>query len=181
MNHSIATSRRMRAAIALAASVLLLPVALTACASAPAGDDETTSAGGRNALAACMRDKGYDMTDQSSGGSSSEIAVPDGVDPDAWKRDLASCIGSTGGFEAGEVQQAEEMPGSREKRVEVAECIRDAGFEDYPDDPERAADYRADDEAAFTEAAKACDEQVFGPADGGTSFDGSEVATEGGR
>lgn len=179
MKYTTALDSRRTRLVALATAALLLPTILTACSTAAPTDDKTRAGGGANGVAACMRDKGYDMQDQSSSASSAQVSVPDGVDAETWKRDLASCVGSGEGFRAGDAKPAEQAPGARQKSLESAKCLRDAGFTDYPDDEAHQAEYQPDDDAAFTEAAKACDEKVFGS--GGTSFDDSQTATEEGR
>ncbi|QZQ56006.1 hypothetical protein KZI27_03910 [Curtobacterium sp. TC1] len=163
------TTRRTRSLLALAAAAFLLPSLLAACTAGP--DDEADTAPGSavkgSSLAECMRGKGYDMPDPSGGGSTMRLSVPDGADPEQYQSDLAECLGDDEG--AGDVKAAKPMPGSEETLREVAECIRDGGFSDYPDDEGGQRAYRADDSAAFDEVARACTDEAFGTA--GTAVD----------
>lgn len=161
MNATTTTStRRTRSLLAAAAALVLLPGLLASCSS-PAPDPTKspgTAAKGAT-LAECMRGKGYDMPDPSSGGDTLQLSAPDGVDEEQYHADLTSCLDDSAG--AGDAQAAKPMPGSDEQQRKVAECIRDRGFEDYPDDEEAKIRYQPDDQDAFDEVARACDAEAF--------------------
>jgi hypothetical protein len=166
MDTTITTkTRRTRSLLATAAvAVVLLPGLLAGCTSRE--DDEAagpTAGSARQGatLAECMRGKGYDMPDASSSGKTMQFGVPDDVDPEQYQHDLKECVGDGGG--AGDARAAKPMPGLAEKMQQAAECVREGGFVDYPDDQEGQQSYRPDDEAAFDEVARACDEEAFGP------------------
>lgn len=155
------TARRTRSLLA-AAALVLLPGLLASC-SAAAPDSVSTKSSGTAAkgatLAECMRGKGYDMPDPSSGGTTLQLSAPDGVDEDQYQADLKSCLGDSAA--AGDAQMAKPMPGSADRQRRAAECIRERGFEDYPDDEEAKAGYQPDDEAAFDEVARTCSDEAF--------------------
>lgn len=167
MNATTTTStRRTRTLLAAAAAVVLLPGLLASCSSSDPDSGPTGSAGtaAKGAtLAECMRGKGYDMPDPSSGGGTMQLSAPDGVDEERYRDDLASCLDDSG---AGDAQAAKPMPGSEEQQRKAAECIRERGFEDYPDDEDAKVRYQPDDPDAFDEVARACDAEAFGAAGG---------------
>lgn len=159
------TTRRTRSLVAVAAAVVLLPGLLAACSSGTPKAEDTSGAksGAGTSLSACMRGKGYEMPDPKPN-QTQQLAVPDGVDPDQWSADFEKCMGDTEG--AGDVKEAKPMPGMAEKSGEVAKCIRDGGFSDYPDDQAAQSKYRADDQDAFEDVAQQCSEKTWG--NGGT-------------
>lgn len=158
------TTRRARAFVATAAAVLLLPGLLVACSSAaPTGDETTAAAGGASkgsSLASCMRDEGYDMPDPDGSGSTMQLSAPEGVDPEQYQADLKRCLDA--GTGAGDAAMAQPMPGGDERTRKTAECIREHGFSDYPDDEEAKAAWHPDDENAFDEVARSCQAQAAG-------------------
>ncbi|WP_181435871.1 hypothetical protein [Curtobacterium sp. MCSS17_006] len=156
------TARRTRSLLAAAAALVLLPGLLASC-SAAAPDSGSTKSSGTAAkgatLAECMRGKGYDMPDPSSGGTTLQLSAPDGVDEDQYQADLKSCLDDSAG--AGEASMAKQMPGTADRQRKAAECIRDRGFEDYPDDEEAKAGYQPDDQTAFDDVARTCYDEAF--------------------
>lgn len=157
-------TRRNRSVLAGAAiAFVLLPGLLAGC-STRSGDESTgpTAGSARQGatLAECMRGKGYDMPDPSSGDRTMELSAPDGVDQDQYQNDLEECLDDAGG--AGEAQAAKPMEGGAEMLRQSAACIRERGFSDYPDDEEGMRAYQPDDQDAFDEVAKVCDEMAFG-------------------
>lgn len=152
--------------IAVAAAVVLLPGLLAACSGAPSGDSTDKASGGGkgsgSSLSSCLRDKGYDMPDPSSGGNSMTLSAPDGVDEEQWSADLEKCMGDMG---AGDVKMAKPA-GNPEQLKQVAKCIRDSGFSDWPDDEDGQMSYKPDDQEAFQEASNKCFDDVIG-SDGG--------------
>jgi hypothetical protein len=155
------TTRRARSIVAVAAAVVLLPGLLTACSGGTpkAGETSASTTGGGTSLEACMREKGYDMPDHAPN-QTQQLAAPDGVDLDQWRGDFDACAGDSDG--AGDVKPAKPMPGMEQKAGEVAKCIRDGGFSDYPDDQTAQSKYQADDQDAFSDVAQACSEKTWG-------------------
>ncbi|WP_123654532.1 MULTISPECIES: hypothetical protein [unclassified Curtobacterium] len=152
----------------IVAAALLLPGLLAACSSGSPTSDET-SPGAKSANAAeCMRGKGYDMADPDTS-KGVDMQVPEGVDKDQWVQDLGACLGAESGAEsgAGQAGEAKEAPGTEKQMRKMAECIRDNGFEDYPDDPAAMAKFTPDDESTFDDVAHKCGTEAFG--DGGVA------------
>ncbi|WP_413602931.1 hypothetical protein [Curtobacterium sp. Curtsp57] len=157
------TMLRSRSAVAVLAGLLLLPALLTACSSTPdtgsaprAGDSGNS---GAVELASCMRDKGYDMEDPSSSGGL-QLSPPDGVDADQWRSDLVACTGD--GKAPGEANVAKPMPGMEDMARAMAECMRDNGFSDYPDDQGDQASYTpSGDASTFADVEQTCGEKAY--------------------
>lgn len=139
------------------ATVLLAAGALTACSSGSAGPDtagSTTSAEDRAreqslANAKCLRDKGYDVSDEEI--TSGHFSIPDGADPDEYLKADEECSAEDRG--AGDAQGPATPFGFG---PEVATCLRDAGFADYPDEPASQGEYVPQDEDAFVTALDEC-------------------------
>ena len=169
MNHTTkTTTRRTRSLMSAAAAVVLLPLLLVGCSDTAPDDDTTTAAGSAApgvALAECMRDRGYDMPDPGTGGGSMQLSAPDGVDPEQYQRDLKGCLDDSAA--AGDAQAAQPMPGSEEIARKTAECLREQGFPDYPDDQDAQMRFQPDDQQAFDDAAGPCTEAAFEAVQGG--------------
>jgi len=169
MNHTtMTTTRRTRSLMSAAAAVVLLPLLLVGCSDTAPDDDTTTAAGGAApgvALAECMRDRGYDMPDPGTGGGSMQLSAPDGVDPEQYQEDLTGCLDDSAA--AGDAQAAQPMPGSEEIARKTAECLREQGFPDFPDDQEAQNRFQPDDQEAFDEAAHTCTDAAFEAVQGG--------------
>ncbi|MBT1675126.1 hypothetical protein [Curtobacterium aurantiacum] len=173
------TIRRNRSLLAVATAVVLLPAVLTGCSSGGPGGGPTDTTGTAAAgvtLAECMRDRGYDMPDPGNGGPTVQLSAPDGVDEEQYRDDLTGCLDDTAG--AGEADAAKPAPGMAGKALEAAACIREHGFSDYPDDEEGWIAYQPEDEAAFDEVARSCDDRVFGSSGQGSSGQGSGSSGE---
>jgi hypothetical protein len=166
--NTTSTTLRSRSAVAVLAGLLLLPGLLTACSSTPTPDSASGSGASKNAgaskssgaakLAACMRDKGYDMADPSS--SAINLSAPDGVDADQWRSDLVSCTGDGKG--PGEANVAKPMPGMEDMARDMAECMRDNGFADYPDDQGEQATYTpSGDASTYADVEQTCGEKAY--------------------
>jgi hypothetical protein len=161
--NTTSTTLRSRSAVAVLAGLLLLPGLLTACSSTPDTDSASSGAASGNSgaveLASCMRDKGYDMQDPSSSGGL-QLSPPDGVDADQWRTDLVACTGDGKG--AGEAQVAEPLPGMEGMACDMAECMRENGFPDYPDDSGDQVAYRpSGDESTFNDVSQTCGEKAY--------------------
>ncbi|WP_439693644.1 hypothetical protein ACRQ4B_05300 [Curtobacterium sp. SP.BCo] len=153
--------QKTKTLIAVAAAVVLLPGLLAGCSGAPSSDSTDRASGSKGSgasLSSCMRDKGYDMPDPSSGGREMTLSAPDGVDTEQWSADFAKCAGESG---AGDVQAAKPM-GNPEQLQQIAKCIRENGFADYPDDQEGQMAYKPSDTDALADAESKCFEDVFG-------------------
>jgi hypothetical protein len=161
-------AERSRTVVAVLAGVLLVPGLLTACSSTPHHDSASrggSSSGGASknsgavALASCMRDKGYDMEDPSSSGGL-QLSPPDGVDADQWRTDLVACTGDGKG--AGEAQVAKPLPGMEDMARDMAECMRENGFPDYPDDSGDQVGYQpSGDESTYDDVSQTCGEKAY--------------------
>jgi hypothetical protein len=165
MTHTTTTTTTFRTrALVAVATLLLLPGALTACSGEAPDGQPTTSADAGATTASCMRDKGYDMADPSTSDDGMKVSIPDGVDKEQWQQDMDACLGGGDGNGAGGggSGMAEPAPGVDAKSAQVAKCIRDAGFADYPDDVDARSKYRAADQDAFDTAAQECSDDAFG-------------------
>lgn len=151
-------ARGARALIAVAAAVVLLPGLLTACSGSPENDPTGSPSAKVASLGDCMREKGYDMPDPKTGSDTMQLSAPDGVDEDQYGADLGKCLDADGG--AGEAGGAK--PAGGPEAAEIAGCIREEGFADYPDDQDGQSKYQPDDEQAFQQVSNQCAEQAFG-------------------
>jgi len=154
--------------IAVAAAVVLLPGLLAACSAAPSSDSTDkasgTGKGSGVSMSSCMRDKGYDMPDPDSGSRVQTLSAPDGVDEEQWNADLQTCMGGEGG--AGDGFKAAKPAGSPEQLQQIAKCIRDNGFSDYPDDEQGQMSYKPSDADAMQKASQKCFDEVIGSGGG---------------
>lgn len=131
--------------------LLALPLLLTACANDPSPGDSTDSPGSsKPSLSECLRGKGYDLPDTGSGGQT--LDAPAGVDAEQWQQDLTACVGD--GTSAGEADAAPATRLSPAQMQQLATCIREHGFEDFPDDP--TAGYTPDDPEAYRQVSEQC-------------------------
>ncbi len=162
-----------------AAALILLPALLTGCSGTgkSAGETPSAGAGGGNTVATkvagCMRDKGHDYPDPS--GDSFQAKKPEGSAGEQWDTDLDDCLRSAGGGAGGPDAQAPGPdPATVEKSKEAAQCLRDAGYEDFPDDDAAQGSYEpSGDQAAFDEAQGTCYEKAFGTGAQSTGKSGS--------
>lgn len=140
------------------ATALLAAGALTACTpggSVAPGDHTDPSAGDLRERAvaegACLREKGFEVSDDDL--AAGRIAVPDGADAEAFSAASVECAQAVGGRGAG-AAQGPATPLSF--GPEIASCVRDAGFPDFPDDPDAQADYQPRDEHGYGAAVARC-------------------------
>jgi hypothetical protein len=162
------SAKRSRTVVAVLAGILLVPGLLTACSSTPHDDSASSGVASRDGasknsgaveLASCMRDKGYDMEDPSSSGGI-QLSAPDGVDADQWHTDLVACTGDGKG--AGEERVAKPLPGMEDMARDMAECMRENGFADYPDDSGDQVAYQpSGDESTFDDVSQTCGEKAY--------------------
>lgn len=140
--------------LAALAGLLLAPALLTACSTdAPRAAPSPKSDSAAD-FSSCMRDKGYDVPDPSGDQQGLKLQVPDGIDPEQYNDDLTTCAGADGAG-AGNAARAQSVDKDDPKWKKTVACVRDHGFEDFPDDP--AADYEPTDDAAFIDAMQTCD------------------------
>ncbi|PZF57708.1 hypothetical protein DEJ23_06080 [Curtobacterium sp. MCSS17_008] len=149
-----------RATIA-AAVLLLVGGGLTACSSTGGATDPTPSASGTTtsvkdrtlAINQCLRDKGYAVSDEGAGDDGHKFSVPEGADPDQYLADAAECADKVPGGGAVGVTGPAQSSGSS---PEFAECLRDGGFPDFPDDPEAQTEYQPGDEQGYEQRVERC-------------------------
>lgn len=155
-----------RRALALSA-VLLAAGLLTSCsADKPNRDDTTSTTTNGSTFFSCMRDKGYDAPDPEAGEKSSAFEVPAGVDPEQWEADTGECANKSGSG-AGGAEKAVVDPEAEALMAKAAECVRENGFSDYPDDPDKMGSYKASDPDTFQDVLQTCSEKYFGKRDSG--------------
>jgi hypothetical protein len=150
--------------ISTAAAVALLPGLLSSCSSTPSSGSGGPSAAndavaGAAKTAACMREKGFAVEDPKDDGFT--IGVPDGADRDAFFAALGECEPKREGAGDGGAPGTELSAEDRKRDQKEVTCIRDGGFEDYPDDLDARAQYEpAGDPAAFNDRLQKCAEDV---------------------
>lgn len=164
------TTRRLSAITTLAAGALLLPALLAGCSAGQSGSDATDGATTATAskVGACMRDEGYDFDDADAPDAANQkdlhLQPPQGVDAQQWAQDLIECSGgssteSTGGA----AKVADPVPGASKR---IAECVRDAGFDDYPDAEDERPQYHPADQDTFDRTLHDCQDEVLGSGHG---------------
>jgi hypothetical protein len=180
MTHSptLRTSRpsrhRASSVVRLAIAAALLVPTLAACAPDPEpGPASTRAAGASSAsvvLGSCMREAGFDVPDEHFA-NTGVVAPPQGVDVEAYVEAFDECRETLPVDQGGGSQRPspEDLAVLQEANLEVARCVRDKGFDDFPDPvdgqfPMEATSTSTDPSAvdAQTEAYFACDES-FGP------------------
>jgi hypothetical protein len=132
---------RARRPLLLATAALVLAPVLAACSQSGAPTESSTSASSGSTssstinaqLGSCLRDAGFDVDDADLH-EGRVVAPPHGVDPDAYVSALESCredlpLGQ-GGVEA---PSAADLAALQAANLEVARCMREKGFEDFPD------------------------------------------------
>ena len=134
-------SRRHRASSSalLAASALLLAPLLAACSPGGGSDapSSSASAGGTSSvdaqLGSCLREAGYDVDDADLHGGG-VVAPPPGWDVDEYATALEGCRAELPAEQgAAEAPSADDVAAFQAAALEVAECVREKGFEDFPD------------------------------------------------
>lgn len=128
------TPRSPRAARVAAVLVLAVSasIALSACSGAgsPSAADTQSTSGIGARWGACMRDAGFDVEDPADDMvASGTVTIPQGVDQGRYEEEAASCSDRVG------VQRAdtsEEQKWARQYS-QVADCIREHGYDDFPE------------------------------------------------
>ncbi|MCM3503537.1 hypothetical protein M3666_00200 [Curtobacterium sp. ODYSSEY 48 V2] len=139
----------------IAAAVLLLTGVLAGCSSADAGgatSAATPPAGSTDhAVASCMRDAGYDVTDEDF------RFLPAKGDTEGQQAALTKCLQEHDPAQARDIEASENDPEVRAIAEKVGKCMRAAGYADYPDDARDAASYEAPaGDAAFGDRLLTC-------------------------
>lgn len=124
---------------ALAATAVLLPALLAGCSTTDApgstsSPSVTDTASASSQLGECLRDAGYDVPDPDLS-QGVVIAPPKGADPERYAEDFSACRAELPEALGGGPQEpsAEEIAELQEAEMKVAQCVRDKGFEDFPD------------------------------------------------
>lgn len=157
------SSGTLRRAFGAAATAAVL--VLSACSGAEGGGRDTTPADEQAqalAFAECMRDNGVDMPDPAPGqqGLREALRHEDVQDEDkeTFDQALAACDNLAPQFghgdEAGHEQERDEM------MLELADCLREQGIDDVPDDLGGIDHENLDDE--FTAALEECRDELGG-------------------
>jgi len=176
-----ASRHRASSATRLLITAALLVPALAACApdaTPTPGSSTPTSASGSTAalLGGCLRDAGYDVDDALLA-TEGVVAPPAGVDVEAYSDALSACREQLPAEQGGGVDQpsAADLAEQQEANLAVAECVREKGFDDFPDPvdgsfPREVASGSTDPSARDprTEAFFACSDEV-GPNSQGRS------------
>ena len=129
------TPRRLRVVLATALLACTLPLGLAACStSSTSSDGADTAADATSGIGAqwgsCMRDAGFDVEDPDDQTVASGITKPlPGVDEQAFSTASATCAEQAG------VEPASSADHQKWERQydQVASCIRDNGYEDFPE------------------------------------------------
>lgn len=127
---------RIGARLATLIAIPCIIASLAACTAAAPGVDTKTPGAEQSfedwqlAFSSCMRDEGVDLPDPGSDGSS-EFTL-DGIDPEAFETASASCQDRLGPPPAPAGGGASGSDDTDATRLQLAECLRDNGF-DVPD------------------------------------------------
>ncbi|MBT2502654.1 hypothetical protein [Curtobacterium sp. ISL-83] len=133
------TTTRTRAVLVTAILAAVLPLSLASCSSDSSGTTAAEAVSGVGTRwGACMRDAGFDVQDPSD-----EIVErgaysrPEGVDAAGFDTAAAGCseqLGIEGSSSAQKQQWARQYD-------QVASCVREHGYEDYPEQQPGALDF----------------------------------------
>ena len=137
MTRTTIRSARFLAALAVAA---LLPLTCTACSSDPEPSAATSApaAGIGAKWGSCMRDAGFEIVDPTDEAVSSGVVTrPTGADADEFDRAAGECQKAAG------VRGADSAQRQRWDRQyeQVANCIRENGFADLPEQRTGSLDF----------------------------------------
>ncbi|WP_420363637.1 hypothetical protein AABM26_04685 [Curtobacterium aetherium] len=136
-------------------TALLVPVLLAGCSTgpSPSAPSSPSPAVAPADVGACLREHGYAVEDPGPGTPS---AVPDGVDPDTFAEDLATCSGGPGG--AGDAPESVLVP--EPGHDAAVACIREQGYPDYPDTLADQRRYEPADQDTFDQVVDRCWDQA---------------------
>lgn len=161
MNDTSATVRPLHRTLLAAAALLVVGGSLAGCSASGGTSDPsgptggaTTSAKDRSlAINACLRDKGYDVSDDRVSDSGVGFSIPEGADQDRFLADSEECAGDAPGSAAAGAASGAQV---QDLGPAFAKCVREGGFADFPDDPEAQAGYTPTDEHGYRERVEAC-------------------------
>lgn len=144
-------------ASAVAALLVAGPLALAGCSSAQPDAAPTSTASGTGAKwGACMRDAGFDVPDPTDAQvSSGTTTVPQGVDETRYATQASTCSEQLGVARSDSAQRQEWA----RQYDRVASCIRERGFDDFPEQREGAIDtngYPRAQDPAFQQTFTTC-------------------------
>lgn len=133
-------SPRKASFLTLAAGALLLPTLLAGCATSDSSPTTGTASAGSSSASAqlgqCLRDAGYDVDDPDLS-KGVVVAVPAGADPEEYSAAFAECRAalpeSQGGGASNQKASPDELAEAQAANLAVAECVREKGFDDFPD------------------------------------------------
>jgi hypothetical protein len=176
-----ASRHRASSAARLVIAAALLAPALAACAPDPeasSGSSSPTAVSGSTTalLGSCLRDAGFDVDDAQLA-MEGVVAAPTGTDVEAFTDALSACRDELPAEQRGgdDEPTAADLAELQEANLAVAECVREKGFDDFPDPvdggfPREIASGSTDPGArdARTEAFFACSDEV-GPNSEGRS------------
>jgi hypothetical protein len=168
-----ASRRRTSSAARLLIAAALLAPALAACApdqGASSGTSSPAAASGSTTalLGSCLREAGYDVDDAQLE-MEGVVAPPKGTDLDAFSEALSACRDQLPADQRSgdDEPSAADLAELQEANLAVAECVREKGFEEFPDPvdgefPRDVASGSTDPGArdARTEAFFACSDEV---------------------
>lgn len=98
------------------------------------------------------------MPDQKPGTLS--LSPPDGVDRDAWLSAVAGCAAENPPPGAGQGQASKPDAATRKQFAAYAECMREHGISDFPDDIASQGSYAPSSESAYRDAESACSKEM---------------------
>jgi hypothetical protein len=124
---------------ALAATAVLLPALLAGCSTTDAPGSTSSpsvadAASASSQLGECLRDAGYNVPDPDLS-KGVVVAPPEGADPDRYAEDFDACRSKLPESQGGGSQEPSdaEVAEWQKTQLKVAECVREKGFEDFPD------------------------------------------------
>lgn len=126
------TTHRGRALIAAALLLCTLPLGLAACSTSSTGGDTVadSSAGVGAAWGSCMREAGFDVEDPDDALVESGMSrTPAGVDGQEFSKASSVCSQKAGV----ERSSSAELQKWERQYAKVASCIRDHGYDDFPE------------------------------------------------
>ena len=127
-----AAARSLPAAALGLAAVAVLAACTGVAASDPAGSTSPGTSWSA-AMGSCLRAAGHDVADDDL--HEGVVAAPDGVDPDEYASSFDRCRdGLPADLDGGRQEpSAEDVAERQASGVEIAQCVREAGFPDFAD------------------------------------------------
>ncbi|ROP65117.1 MULTISPECIES: hypothetical protein [unclassified Curtobacterium] len=151
------------ALVAAALVICTLPFTVAACSTSTGTDTVADASAGIGAKwGSCMRDAGFDVKDPSDAAAESGMMqAPSGADGDEFTEAGATCRKQAGiaGHSKADMQKWER------ESAEVASCLRENGYADFPEQKPGVIDlngYARAQEPAFQEVMQECTDE-FAP------------------